>query len=449
MSKWFPLHTHSHFSLLDGLAKPEQIASRIEECGHDGCALTDHGTVAGVPPFIRALKKKNRKAIAGCEFYVCRDDASVKTKDNGRLAHLCVLAKGDAGWRNLIRAASESNLPANFYRKPRLSIEQLGRFAAGEWIVFSGHMGSDLANVCFTEPRQAYRASTYDDAKAGVPRDWRDRVFREIRRYQAAFGRENFYLEIQLIDVENLPAAQLVANILRWAGKKLGVRCVATADSHYARQEDAPDQRILLCAATNDTLKDVQRRLDADEEVGLGAFFRSNRYHIPTAEEMAQNHTADELECSLEIAGRCQAPGIARPPLLPIFECPGGITPDEHLRALCEQGWQDRIASRVATANHGHYRHELDRQLDVLTGAGLSSYFLITQDIIDYAVKKLKCRIGEGRGSAAGCLVSYLIGITNVDPVRYDLLFERFYTTSRNVPAHVSFDELPFNRFSK
>jgi DNA polymerase-3 subunit alpha len=442
MSVWFPLHMHSHFSLLDGLSKPEQIVGRLTECGYGGAALTDHGVVGGVPGFLKAAGKKKLKGIAGCEFYLCGRDATDRSVENGRLSHLCVLAKGPAGWKNLMKASSASYRPEHFYRKPRLDLERLAAFGKGEFVTFSGHMGSDLANVCFEEPRSAYGCRTYEEARGLVRKDWEAAVTAAVRKYQALFGKDNFYLEIQLVDQKNLPAAVVVARILRHVGRKLGVPRVATADSHYCRQEDAFDQRVLLCSAMDTTMKEVQRKLDAQEDVGLGAFFRSNNYHIPSPEEMKELHgdCPDELAASLEIAARCEPVSIGGKPLLPHFKVPGGKGADDYLYELCERGWH-----KVPKGKQEEYRRRLDEvEFPVIrsTDGFLADYFLIKQDIIRFARETLKTKTGLGRGSAAGCLASYLTGITRLDPIRFDLSWERFYNAGRNAPGRISLPDI-------
>ena len=444
---WFPLHCHSHNSLLDGLSKPSQIAARLLECGYEGSALTDHGTIAGVPGFVKTLGKKKLKGIAGCEFYLCRDHASIRTPENGKLSHLCVLAKGQQGWKNMMRASSASYMPENSYRKPRLSIEQLGEFSQGQFITFSGHMGSDLANVCFDEPKLAYGVRSYDEAKALVSKNWEEKVTAEIARYQRAFGKENFYLEIQLVDQKNLPASLVVARILRWAGKKLGVPCVATADSHYCRREDAPDQRVILCSALETTMKVVQGKLDREEDVQLGAFFRSNNYHIPSLEEMKELHGdhPDELANSLEIAKRCEAINIGGKPLFPAFPDTNGLSQDDYLKLLCEQGWKRLIENKIPKSQHEEYRKRLwEIEFPVIQGTEgfLGAYFNVKADIIRYAREELKVKTGLGRGSAAGCLVSYLSGITRLDPIPFKLSFARFYNAGRNSPGRIALPDI-------
>lgn len=443
MSGWFPLHQHSHFSLLDGLSKPEQIAERLAECGYEGGAITDHGSVSCGPGFIKALTKKNLKPVLGCEFYICQQDATIRTPDNGSLSHLCVLAKSAKGWKNLMRASSSASLPAHSYRKPRLNLERLASFSDNEFVCFSGHMGSDLANICFEEPKLAYRAKTYDDARALVHPQWEERVTELTRKYQSLFGEANFFLEIQLVDQANLPAALVVARILRHMAKKLGVRKVATADSHYCRKEDAADQRVLLCASMDTTMQEVQRKLDAAEDVGLGAFFRSNNYHIPSIEEMRELHSEcpDELENTVEIGRMCEVYKIGNKPLLPAYECPEGKSPDDYLEQLAKSG-MDRLAPKKDLAK---YEARLfAEELPVIKGTEgfLASYFLIKQDIIRYAREVLKVKTGLGRGSAAGCLTSYLLGITRLDPIPFKLSFARFYNAGRNSPGRIALPDI-------
>lgn len=456
---------------MDGLSKPHEIAQRLVELGYGGAAVTDHGNLSGAPAFAKAIKDACRcshqkvlhqsgacskcgcgkfesaglKPILGEEFYVPRKDASVKGKENWELAHLCVLAKNQEGWKNLIRASSASYLPEFFYRKPRLDLERLAVFGQGQFIVFSGHMGSDLANVIFEDYRKAYGARTYEEARSLVRKDWREAVTNEVVRYQTLFGAENFYLEIQLIDWENLPASLVVGRILRDVGKKLGVKRVATADSHYVWQDQAPDHRVLLCSAMDTTLQEVKRRLENDEDVGLAAFFRSNRYHIPSLDEMKEIHEPDELACSLEIAERCESYEIGGAPLLPKFDCPDGLTPEAYMKKICVGGWKKLIEPIVKRdeAKRKVYADRVRYELDVLNGAGLAPYFLIVWDYIRYTYEELKSRTGFGRGSGAGCLASYLMGITRkADPVKYDLWFERFYNAGRNSPGRVALPDI-------
>jgi DNA polymerase-3 subunit alpha len=487
-SQWVPLHCHSHYSLLDGLSKPYQIAGRLIECGYAAGAMTDHGNVSGAASYQKAMKesckcghekkrhsstrcmyqgcncqsyeKHSLKPILGCEFYLCQQDALVREPTNRTLSHLCVLAKNAKGWRNLIRASSASNRPEFFYHKPRLDLERLAGYGEGEFIAFSGHVGSDLANVIFTDYRAAYASATYEEARSYVKDNWKEVTVALACKYRDLFGKDNFWIEIQVIDQDNCPAMKVIAYALRWVSKKTGIPCVGTADSHYCRREDSVDQRVLLCASLDTTLQEVATQAAAGEDVTLGAFFRSKRYHIPSIEELIPLHTPEELQASVNIAEMCENYDILGKPMLPEFPCPDGLTPDQYLSRLCEEGWKSKLDKRTKNGliwgERGNtfggdrsdptsytveeYRNRLERELKVIFEAGLSGYFLIVQDYCAYA--RTKGKVGKGRGSAAGCLVSYLSGITDVDPLVYNLLFERFYNAGRNAPGRIAFPDI-------
>jgi DNA polymerase-3 subunit alpha len=445
---YFPLHVHSHYSLLDGLSKPSDIVSRCKEIGVAGSALTDHGNLAGSVAFTKAMKKAGLKSILGCELYICKEHASVK-KGNKQLNHLVVLAKNQAGWKNLIHISSKANDKDNFYYKPRLSLEQLDELVDGNLIAFSGHLGSDLAEAIFEdytpemggEGHPAYNAPTYEDAKQFIHPEWIQRCTDLINKYVGIFGEGNFFLEIQLIDQDQSPCQKITAEALRYLSKKLGVPCVATPDAHYARREDAEDQRVLLCNLLETTFPAIKTKMMNGEYFAMSTFFKSDSYHIPSYEEMREIHTEEELENTLKIADMCEEYEILREPVLPQFPCPDGLTPPEYLRQLCREGWAEKIADHVDESLHQEYADRIKQELDVLQGAGLSSYFLIVRDIVD-KVRSKSWIPGPGRGSAAGCLVSYLIGITSIDPIKYGLIFERFYNAGRNTGGRVSMPDI-------
>lgn len=442
MPEWCPLHQHSTYSLLDGLSRPKDIAKKCKEQGYKAAAISDHGNLSCVPQFVKALKKAGVKPLLGNEFYLCPQDAAIQIKENRPQSHLVVLAKNLDGWRGLIKATSESNKPEFFYYKPRLDLGRLWSFANGNWTIFSGHPGSDLADVCFVDARKAYGARTYEEAKGLVRGDWYKSVRNLAARYMDGFGRENFYFEIQLIDKINIPAAEIIAKILRHVGKKENIPCVATADSHYVNREDAADQRILLCSRFQTNLKEVERKIDADEGDGLLSFFRSNNYHIPSLTEMCELHKGyeQELENSVKIADECQEYTILRNPMVPQFQCPDGYDAGQYLRKLCNDGWQKKIVGKVPLLQMDEYVARRDMELRVLVEeAKLAPYFLIVQDYINWAKQDSLVVV---RGSATGCLVSYLIGISDVDPIPAGLIFERFYNAGRNTPTHIAYPDI-------
>ncbi len=426
--KFVNLHCHSSFSILDGLSEPSQVAERSAKLGYNAASLTDHGNMGGCCELEKACKKIGIKPIHGCEIYLSKESPTIKTKENRHLSHLCILAKNKDGFKQLLKLTAKSNNDENFYYRPRLQLNDLSEFANGNLISFSGHAGSELADILFSCPKSAYNAKTEEEVKQFIKADWVKETTDLACKYRDIFGKDNFFLEIQLIDEKNFPAAKIIAKGLRYISKQTKIPCVATADSHYPTKEDASLQRILLCTAMQTTLKEVQKKIDGAEDIGFAGFFRSNNYHIPSLEEIQLVHNGfeSEIENSQLIADMCEDYTLGNKPLLPHFSCPNGLSADEYLKQLCRDGWE-KVKNEP---NIDEYTKRIKYELDVISGAGLSSYFLIVQDY----VKQVWIRggmTGPARGSAAGCLISYLIGITSIDPIRYGLYFERFFSAGR------------------
>lgn len=424
MKNYSCLHAHSHYSLLDGLSKPNQIAARCSKTGIKSCALTDHGTISGAVQFYQSMKKSGIKPILGCELYISENDSSIKTKENNKLSHFIVLAKNLTGWKNLIRIVSESNDEKNFYHKPRLDFEKLSKFIDGNMIGFCGHLGSTLANII-------------DDNKD----DYIKKSIDFISKMKNIFGEENFFLETQLMDAINLPIQIELTDAVRRLGQLTNTKVICTPDAHYCEKQDAIDQRILLCNNLKTTLIDINKKLLNNEDIPMGCFFKSDNYHILSPEEISGLHLESEIEATNHIDGMCEDYDILNKPVLPPFECPTGYNPDEYLRELCRGGWKEKISNTIDKNDQQQYVDRIKYELEILQGAGLSSYFLIVSDIVNM-VRKSGWLPGPGRGSAAGCLVSYLIGITSIDPIKYNLIFERFYNAGRNTGDRISMPDI-------
>jgi len=427
MKKYIPLHCHSHYSLLDGLSQPKHIAKRINSIEANACALTDHGNIAGHVQFHSTMKKNGIKPILGCELYVCEDNPSIKTKENSSLSHMLVLAKNYNGWLNLIQLVSESNKPDFFYHKPRLDLETLSNFVKNNLICITGHLGSTLSNaIC----RDNKIISDYSNIGVAY-----------VDRLKEAFGKENVFLESQLMDQENNPIQKELSGAIEEIAHKCGVKVICTPDAHYANREDADDQRILLCNNLKTTMPEISRKLSVGEKVPVECFFSSNNFHILSQEEINELHKEEHIENTNLVNEMIEDYEINSKPKLPPFNCPENYDPDEYLRQLCRDGWKQKIQGKVDVSLHGSYTDRIKYELKILQGAGLSSYFLIVQDIVNH-VKENKWLPGPGRGSAAGCLVSYLVGITSIDPIKYSLLFDRFYNAGRNTADHISMPDI-------
>jgi len=415
------------YSLLDGLSKPAQIADRCEEIGAKSCALTDHGNIAGAIKFYTQMKSRGIKPILGCELYICDQDASLQSKENRSLSHLLVLAKNYDGWQSLIKIVSESNKPEHYYHKPRLDLNRLGEMLDGNLIGICGHLGSTLANKLVENDT--------------IVSDWKNIGTEYVGRFKDIFGKDNFFLEAQLMDKDNLEIQSSLTDCIRELSKLTHTKTVCTPDAHYCKKEDAVDQRVLLCNNLKTTFPEINRKLNNNEDIGLGAFFSSDNFHILSQEEINALHTEEEIDNTNLVDSMCEEYNILSKPNLPPFACPDGYDDAEYLRQLCRNGWRDKIANHVPESEHQVYVDRIKYELDVLQGADLSSYFLIVQDIVNH-VRSNNWLPGPGRGSAAGCLVSYLIGITNIDPIKYNLMFDRFYNAGRNTADHISMPDI-------
>jgi DNA polymerase III subunit alpha len=425
MKHYTPLHLHTHYSLLDGLSKPEDVAKRCHKLNMTSCAVTDHGSISGCINFFQTMKHNKIKPILGVELYISDQDSNIQSKENRKLSHMLLLSKNLAGWKNLIEIVSESNRPDNYYYKPRLDIAKLkDRLSQGNIIGMSGHPGSYLANKIYKEEKFV------SDSQ----------IEKEVGELSEIFGKDNFFVEVQLMDQEN-EYQQIIGKKLRDICNLNKIPKISSIDSHYCERYDAVDQRILLCSNLKMTLPQVASKLSTGESFGLDSFFKSDSYHLLSHEEMNEVNTEDEIDNTNLVDSMCEDYDILETPNLPDFKCPEGYDPAQYLRQLCRDGWKNKIVNNVDKELHSQYVDRIKYELDVLQGADLSSYFLIVQDIVDH-VRKQKWLPGPGRGSAAGCLVSYLIGITAIDPIKYDLIFERFYNAGRNTGGRVSMPDI-------
>lgn len=373
---YFPLHVHSHYSLLDGLSTAKHITDRLTQIGLPGTAITEHGNLSSCVQMLKACKESKHKLILGVEFYLCEHDAKIQNENNRKLQHIVLLAKNDNGWKNLLRATYLAGSPENFYYKPRLSLEQLRPFSQ-DLIGISGHWGSNISNAIL-------------DANGGISPNAVSDGTQLALLLKDIFG-DNFYLECQLVDQASKP----LVDVIREISLQTGIKCVATPDAHYAKPEQYIDQHVLLATNLRKTIFEC-----TNPDFGMSGFFKCHNYYIPSYDEMiAFGNTEEELANTLEVANKCEEyKTILRSPQLPEFKCPDGYTPDMWLLKLCKDGWDKKILSKGLDLDV--YNTRLERELNVLQGAGLSSYFLIVRDILDYV-----CSNGWLPGPGRGCFL--------------------------------------------
>ena len=392
------LHSHTEYSLFDGISRIGELVSHVKEMGQTALAITDHGVMYGAIYLYKECIKQGIKPIIGCEIYVTRGSRFDKS-GNGKekLAHLILLAENNEGYQNLIKICSKA-WTEGYYHRPRADHELLEKYHEG-LIVTSACVGGEVP--------QAILNGDMDEAR------------KVIEFYINTFGKDNYFLEIQN---HGLPEEAAVRPVLASLAKEYGLGLVATNDFHYTKKEDARSQEIKLCISTGKTLDDPYH-----------FHFANDEFYCKSGDEMRAilGNFPGAIENTRVIADRCNVELTFGEHKLPSFDVPEGETAASYLRKLCEKALPERYA--IVTDKE---RSRMDYELGVIDKMGFSDYFLIVMDFIHYA-KSHGIPIGPGRGSAAGSIVSYLLHITEVDPLRFDLLFERFLN-----PARVSMPDI-------
>lgn len=399
------LHVHTGYSLLDGAAKIKDLVHRAKELGYDSLAITDHGVMYGVIEFYEACMAEGIKPILGCEVYVSpgsRFDREVGKGDE-RYYHLVLLAETDQGYHNLSKIVTRG-FTEGFYYKPRVDMEVLEKY----------HEGIIALSACLAGEVATYlRKGDYDGAKEAAI------------KYRDVFGEDNYFLEMQDHGIPD--QATVNAGIMRLS-KELGIPMVVTNDSHYIYAEDWEAHDVLLCIQTNRKVQDENRMR-----------YDGGQYYLKSKEEMAElfPYALEALENTHKIAERCNVKIVFGEQKVPRFDVPGGYTAEEYLEKLVYDGMEKKYGIKYEDTNElsdgekgFDVRQRIDYELSVIKSMGFVDYFLIVWDFIHFA-KTHGIAVGPGRGSAVGSVVAYCLDITTIEPMKYDLLFERFLNPER------------------
>jgi DNA polymerase-3 subunit alpha len=406
MSQFVHLHLHTDYSMLDGACDVELLCKRAKQLGMPAVAMTDHGNIFGAVHFVNAAKQEGIKPIVGCELYICKkDDHNIERTppDNDTYNHLLVLAENEEGYRNLVKITSEASLHG-FYYKPRVSKKFLAEHSKG-LIGLSGCLKGEVAEFLMEGKYEAARAAAVS--------------------YRDIFGKDNFFLEIQ---DQGLEMEHRIHPDLFRLEKELGLPMVATNDSHYLCEEDAHAQDVMVCIQTGKSIQDTNRMK-----------FQGTGFYVKSHDEMFQvfKDAPDVLSRTLAIAERCnlRLEKVSNP--FPHFDVPAGYTLDSYFEHVTREGFARRAEVLRSLQEQGRIKHSLAdyeqrlaRELAIIQQMQFSGYFLIVWDFVRYA-REHNIPVGPGRGSAAGSLVSYSLGITDLDPLQHELLFERFLNPER------------------
>src|ERR1017187_8694273 len=400
------LHLHSDYSLLDGACDVEKLVDRVHQLGMPAVAMTDHGNIFGAVHFVNAAHKAGVKPIVGCELYICKKDDHVITRtppDGDTYNHLLVLAENEEGYRNLVKITSEASLHG-FYYKPRVSKKFLAEHSKG-LIGLSGCLKGEVA--------ERLTEGNFDAARSAAG------------FYRDLFGKENFFLEIQ---DQGLEMEHRIHSGLFQLEKDLGLPLVATNDSHYLCEDDAHAQDVMLCIQTGKSIQDTNRMK-----------FQGTDFYVKSYDQMFRvfKDSPQVLERTRSIAERCslRLEKVSNP--FPEFVVPAGYTLDSYFEHVTREGFARRLEVLRILSDQGKLKHALTeyeqrlaREISIIEQMQYSGYFLIVWDFIRYA-REHDIPVGPGRGSAAGSLVSYALGITNIDPLQHELIFERFLNPER------------------
>jgi len=392
--KFTHLHVHTHYSLLDGLGKIDDLLDRAKKFNMDSLAITDHGTMYGVIEFYEKAKKAGIKPIIGCEFYLAPNGLKNKRPriDEERF-HLILLAKNNKGYQNLMKLVTEAHTKGYYY-KPRIDLEVLRKYSEG-LIGCSGCVQGQISQLVI----------------GGKMKEATEKAL----EYQEILGKDNYYLELQ--HLPQLEKQNIANKGLKKISKETGIPLVATADVHYVNEDDAHVQDILMCLQTGKKMSDTNR-----------FSMKEFQLHLRSSEEMYElfKDTPEALENTQKIADMCNVEIEFGNYQLPEYKVPKGFTPQTYLKKLCDKGMKDRYGKNI-TKKH---EERLTFELTVIEKMGFAGYFLIVQDFVNWA-KDNGIIVGPGRGSAAGSIIAYLTKITNIDPIEYKLLFERFLNPDR------------------
>lgn len=403
MSKFTHLHVHSHYSLLDGLSKIPDLVKKTKEIGCDSIAITDHGNLYGAIEFFKEAKKQGIKSILGSEIYIAFEGMHQQRPGiDDKRYHLILLVKDSEGYENLVKIITKAHLEG-FYYKPRVDEEFLRQHSKG-LIALSACLSGKISRLILS--------NKIKEAEM------------EALKYQDIFGKGNYYLEIQ--NHPNIEPQEKVTKELIDISKKTGIPLVATADSHYLNKDDAEAQDILMLINTG-----------ADKEDPERLSMKSDDFSLKTPEEMEKifKDVPEAISNTQVIANACNFEMVLGQIKLPEFKLPDKRSADEYLRDLCFK----LLKEKDILAEAKEIKKRLEYELDTIKDSGFASYFLIVQDFVDWA-KKHHIVVGPGRGSVGGSLVAYVLGITSIDPMRYNLLFERFLNPGRATMPDIDLD---------
>jgi DNA polymerase-3 subunit alpha len=406
---YIPLHVHTHYSLQLGISKPKDIIKRCKTLGIPACAITDTYNIAGTVNFYKSMVSAGIKPLLGSE---------IKVRDKSHIGKISIIAKNTSGWKNLIKITSASNNKDTFDKEPLIDLDLIPKII------------NEQNLICITGYYESLTWKQITDNNILVS-EYESSFLENTQRLISIFGEDNFFIERQMFDnyYNQIPIMEKIKLLC----DKHNINRIAGIESYYCDKEDSADQKILICSKLKTTLPEISKKIINNTETGYNHFFSSENFYILDNDTINELYDETEIQNTKKIADMCEDFSPLNKPMLPNFNYPSQFdNSSDYLRHLCREGWRKKIQNKIDKTNQNEYVDRIKNELTVLDGAGLSSYFLIVRDILEF-VRKNNWLAGPGRGSAAGCLVSYLIDITNID---------RFYNVGRNTKDRISMPDI-------
>lgn len=414
------LRNHSHYSLLLSTQKPKAIAAKCKSLGYNHAGICDVATISGVVSFVKACKEKEIKPIIGSEIVL---------KNGSSIALFC---KNKDAWNDLLVLISKCNDPENYDNGPKISLEDLiSTINTKNFVCVDGYLGSFLCSKMISP--EVY-GLTYHEIHGSWWAANGTNSYNEIKNhieYMKSLFSDSYFVEVEQSESESFQVNKFLCKILTDVCLATNCKLIQNTSSYYSERKDAIDHRVILSSKLKTTLKKLQSKIEESLQFDLLKFIRSNEHYIKQVNETD----------FLDVLSQIEDISILSNPRLPKFECPHNQSENDYLKELCRIGWKKLINTKVDKSKHEEYKNRVLYELQVIQEANLAGYFLIVQDYVNH-FRNMGYLIGPGRGSGAGSLVCYLIGITLVDPIPYGLLFERFYNKGRNTKDHVSLPDI-------
>ena len=429
------LKSRTTYSLLQAIPSPEDLINKCKEYGYKSVAITELGNLFSSVKFFQKCQEKEIKPIIGCDLYI---------KDNDNIATITVLAKNLDGWKTLISLVSLANQNYDLNNNlPLITLDNLNNLVIpNSSIAYIGSIYSLIGKLVFVDYNKAIYSESYEEAKSLVQGNWEKNICDKISDLQNIFGKENFFLEVQTCENQTIPACNIVSKIVRYIAKKTKILKIPTSKTHYLTKQDAEDHRILVCSDNEATLQNIEQKLLIKKDFDNLTFFKNSNGYLPTIEELEKNYEKDEVNNLNKIDEMIEKYNILNQPQVPRFDCPNNILSIEYIKELCRKGWSQKIKNKIDKSQQDIYIDRIKQEFQVINSvSSLPDYLLVVQDIVNWA-KSQNWLMNRCRGSVGGSLVAYLLNITNVDPIKNKLLFERFYNAGRNTATRIRLPDI-------